>query len=118
MNIKNIIRIATILLFFNNYAYSAIPTIEEYQNSLDTETHDSYIYGLERGLDWANEYMFQKHSLEIYCKPTDLSLSARQLRKIIDKEIQNNITFYKKYKSAPLIGLALRNGYIDNFPCD
>ena len=115
MNIKKIV---IILLFFSNPAYSGIPTIEEYQDNQDIDAHDTYIYGLERGLDWANEYMFQKHSIEIYCKPSDLSLSSKQLRKIIDKTIQNNITFYNKYKSSPLIGLALRNGYIDNFPCN
>ena len=115
MNIKNV---AIILLFFSNHAYSAPPTIEEYQDNNDIEAHNIYIYGLERGLEWANEYMFQKHSIEIYCKPSDLSLSSKQLRKIIDKEIQKNITFYAKYKSAPLVGLALRNGYIDTFPCN
>ena len=115
MNIKNV---AIILLFFSNHAYSSPPTIEEYQDNNDIESHNTYIYGLERGLDWANEYMFQKHSIEIYCKPSDLSLSSKQLRKIIDKAIQKNITFYAKYKSAPLVGLALRNGYIDAFPCN
>ena len=115
MNIKNI---AIILLFFSNHAYSAPPTIEEYQDNKDIETYNTYIYGLERGLDWANEYMFQKHSIEIYCKPSELSLSSIQLRKIIDKAIQKNVTFYNKYKSAPLVGLALRNGYIDTFPCN
>ena len=115
MNIKNV---AIILLFFSNHAYSALPTIEEYQDNNDIEAHNIYIYGLERGLEWANEYMFQKHSIEIYCKPSDLSLSSKQLRKIIDKAIQKNITFYTKYKSAPLVGLALRNGYIANFPCN
>ena len=113
---KNIV---IILLFFSNHAYSSgLPTVEEYQDDQDTGAYDTYIYGLERGLDWANEYMFQKHSIEIYCKPSDLSLSSKQLRKIIDKAIQKNITFYTKYKSAPLVGLALRNGYIDNFPCN
>ena len=115
MNIKNV---AIILLFFSNHAYSGLPTIEEYQDNNDIEAHNTYIYGLERGLDWANEYMFQKHSIEIFCKPSDLSLSSKQLRKIIDKAIQKNITFYTKYKSAPLVGLALRNGYIDTFPCN
>ena len=115
MNIKNA---AIIILFFSNHAYSAPPTIEEYQDNYDIEAHNAYIYGLERGLEWANEYMFQKHSIEIYCKPSDLSLSSKQLRKIIDKAIQKNITFYAKYKSAPLVGLALRNGYIDTFPCN
>ena len=115
MNIKNVV---IILLFFSDHAYSTPPTIEEYQDNADIKVHNTYIYGLERGLDWANEYMFQKHSIEIYCKPSDLSLSSKQLRKIIDKTIQNNITFYNKYKSEPLVGLALRNGYIDNFPCN
>ena len=76
MNIKNV---AIIILFFSNHAYSAPPTIEEYQDNNDIEAHNIYIYGLERGLEWANEYMFQKHSIEIYCKPSDLSLSSNCL---------------------------------------
>ncbi len=115
MNIKYI---SLALLFVCNFAYSAIPTINDYQNKNNIGSYELYIYGLERGLEWANEYTFQKYSVEIYCKPSDLSLSLKQLKKIIDQEIQNNVRFYSKYKDAPLVGLALRNGYIANYPCN
>ena len=111
-------KLVFIFLLFTNFAHSAVPTIEDYQSADDPIAHEAYIYGLERGLEWANEYTFQKHSFEICCKPRDLSLSSKQLRKIIDQEIKNNIRFYTKYKDAPLLGLALRNGYITNYPCN
>ena len=69
------------------------------------------------GLEWAQEHFYTKNSIEFFCKPGDLVLSSSQLRSLINKEIQENNSFYNKYKDAPLLGLALRNAYIENFPC-
>ena len=107
-----------IILVMSNITNASPPTIDEYQKSEKNESHDMYIYGLERGLDWAQEHMYSKHSLEFFCKPGDLVLSSTQLRHLIDKEIGENSSFYTKYKDAPLLGLALRNAYIASFPCD
>ena len=106
------------LLLCSNSVFSAIPTIEDYNNNNDPNAYELYIYGLENGLEWANEHVFQKHSIEIFCKPRDLTLSLKQLNKIIGQEIQDNNRFYMKYKSAPLVGLALRNAFISKFPCN
>ena len=110
-----------ILLLAISYAVdsqSSVPTIENYQNRPTPDAFDPYIYGLEGGLEWAQEYIFSRHSLDFFCKPNDLILSAAQLRGLIDKEIKENISFYSKYKDAPLIGLALRNAYMSEFPCN
>ena len=115
MSIK---KISLALLFCSNFAYSEIPTIQDYLNKNDSNAYELYIYGLESGLEWANEHAFQKYSIEIFCKPRDLSLSLKQLNKIISQEIQDNNRFYIKYKDAPLVGLALRNGYISTYPCN
>ena len=115
MSIK---KISLALLFCSNFAYSEVPTIQDYQNKNDPKAYELYIYGLESGLEWANEHAFQKYSIEIFCKPRDLSLSLKQLNKIISQEIQDNNRFYIKYKDAPLVGLALRNGYISTYPCN
>ena len=106
------------LLILATNVYSGVPTIEEYQNKKTDELYDSYIYGLENGIEWAYEHTYSKHAIEIYCKPRDLVFSAKQLRGIIDAEIRDNNTFYSKYSDAPLLGLALRNAYLSNFPCN
>tara|TARA_Y100000741_G_scaffold359386_1_gene339958 strand:+ start:48 stop:395 length:348 start_codon:yes stop_codon:yes gene_type:complete len=106
------------ILFFSNSCYSSPPSIADYQQKENNELHDMYIYGLERGLDWSQEYMYSKYSIEFFCKPRDLVLSATQLRILIDKELNENTSFYTKYRDAPLLGLALRNAYIASFPCD
>ena len=85
---------------------------------MDSDKYDSYLYGLESGLDWANEFTYRKHNYEIFCKPNDFELSASNLKSLIITEINNNPDFYNKYSEAPLIGLALRNAYQDNFPCN
>ena len=106
------------LLFSSNnlFADSKTPTIEEYIN--DTSgAYDSYIYGLESGLEWASEYYFRKHQIELFCKPNGIKLPSSRLREIIDSEIQKKPGFFEKYKNEPLVGLALRNGYISEFPC-
>ena len=45
------------LLTFSHVSHTDIktPTIKEYLND-DSGLYDSYIYGLESGLEWASEY--------------------------------------------------------------
>ncbi len=109
--------ILSVLLISSNISYASPPSVEDYQKHDKNELHDMYIYGLESGLEWAQEHIYTKNSIEIFCKPGDLALSSSQLRSLINKEIQENNSFYNKYKDAPLLGLALRNAYIENFPC-
>jgi hypothetical protein len=94
-----------------------LPTIKSYMENKGNTSNDSFIYGLENGIEWLNEYSYTKHGVEIYCKPKDLVLSVKQLKQFIDKELIKENTFYDKYKDAPLLGLALRNSYISHFPC-
>ena len=47
------------------------PTIKEYMND-DTGTYDSYIYGLESGLEWASEYYYRKHKVDLYSNPGNI----------------------------------------------
>ncbi len=106
------------VLFFSVHAFSNLktPSMEEYKK--DTSgVYDSYLYGLESGLEWASEYYFRKYEIEIFCKPSGIKLPASRLRQIIDREIQKKPGFFDKYKGEPLVGLALRNGYIHEFPC-
>ena len=65
----------------------------------------------------ANPEGFRKYEIEIFCKPSGIKLPASRLRQIIDREIQKKPGFFDKYKHEPLIGLALRNSYIEDFPC-
>ena len=104
-------------IFFADNAISSPPSIDEYMSKQQKNQYDQYIYGLENGLDWAQEITFSKNAVEFFCKPGNLVLSAAQLRILIDKEIEENKSFYNKYKDAPLLGLALRNAYMSNFPC-
>ena len=105
------------LMFSSNFLYASPPSVNDYLKNDNSELHDMYIYGLESGLEWAQEHIYTKNSIEFFCKPGDLVLSSSQLRSLINKEIQDNNSFYNKYKDAPLLGLALRNAYISNFPC-
>ena len=112
------LNILILTIFFVTPAFPSVLTIADYTKHKNSSKYDHYLYGLESGLDWANDYIFQKNNTLIFCKPNELELSANQLRKFIDKELEQNSSFYDKYKDAPLLGLALRNAYIDNFPCN
>jgi len=106
------------LFLYSNIQFADIktPSIKEYMN--DTSgIYDSYIYGVESGLEWASEYYFRKYQIELFCKPNGIKLPSSRLREIINREIQKKPGFFDKYKNEPLLGLALRNGYIDEFPC-
>ena len=106
------------LLAFSHVSYSDIktPTIKEYLSD-DSGIYDSYIYGLESGLEWASEYYYRKHEIELYCKPGNIELPASELRKIINKTISSKPGFFQEYENEPLVGLDLRNGFIEAFPC-
>lgn len=106
------------LLTFSHVLHSDIktPTIKEYLND-DSGLYDSYIYGLESGLEWASEYYYRKHEIELYCKPGNIELPSSELRKIINKTISSKPGFFEDYENEPLLGLALRNGFIEAFPC-
>ena len=53
-------------LTFSHVSYSDIktPTIKEYMTD-DSGLYDSYIYGLESGIEWASEYYYRKHEIEL-----------------------------------------------------
>ena len=107
-----------LLLTVAQASYSDIktPTIKEFMSD-HTGMYDSYIYGFESGLEWASEYYYRKHKVEIYCKPGNIELPASELRNIINKTISSKSGFFKDYENEPLVGLTLRNGFIDAFPC-
>ena len=107
----------SVLLITTSTSYGSPHSVDDYLKQDKNELHDMNIYGLESWLEWAQEHFYTKNSIEFFCKPGDLVLSSSQLRSLINKEIQENNSFYNKYKAAPLLGLALRNAYIENFPC-
>ena len=113
---KSII-LSLVLLLSSSYSYSSQPTTKEFMDNIDSSKYDSYLYGLESGLDWANELTYREHEMEIFCKPNDFEVSASLLKKFIKQEIADNASFYKKYENEPLIGLAFRNSYMSNFSC-
>ena len=106
------------MLIIADNVFSSQPSTRIFLDNIKNNSYDSYLYGLESGLDWANEFTYRKHNYEIFCKPNDFELSASNLKSLIITEINNNPDFYTKYSEAPLIGLALRNAYQDNFPCN
>lgn len=109
--------ISLVISFFSTLVYSSQPTTKEFMANIESPKYDEYLYGLESGLDWANELTYREHKLEIFCKPNDLEVSASLLKDFIKKEIADNASFYKKYENEPLVGLAFRNSYINNFSC-
>jgi hypothetical protein len=96
---------------------SKTPTIKEYMSD-DSGLYDSYIYGLESGLEWASEYYYRKHKVELYCKPGNIELPASELRKIINKTISSKPGFFENYENEPLVGLHLETGSLRLFLAD
>ena len=96
----------------------AQPTTREFLNHIETDRYDLYIYGLESGLEWSSELTYRENNIQIYCKPGDIELSAKFIKNLIANEISGNASFYEKYEYEPLIGLAMRNALLAEFPCD
>ena len=80
-----------IIISLNVNSSDSIPTIREYINN--PKSYDSYVYGLESGLEWASENYFRKHNIELYCKPSNVQLPAEMLRGMIVKTIKKSRGF-------------------------
>ena len=94
-----------LIISLNVNSSDSIPTIKEYVNN--PESYDSYVFGLESGLEWASEYYYRKHNIQLYCKPGNVQLPAEMLREMIAKTISTKPGFFKKYENEQLLGLAL-----------
>ena len=79
------IKILIFTIFFITPSFSVELSITDYMKHKNTIRYDHYLYGLESGLDWANDYIFQKNNTQIFCKPNEFELSSDQLRKFIDE---------------------------------
>ena len=80
-NLFNIFAALLLLISLNVNSSDNIPTIKEYINN--PESYDSYVFGLESGLEWASEYYYRKHNIELYCKPGNVQLPVEMLREMI-----------------------------------
>ena len=107
------------LLAFSHVSHSDIktPTIKEYMSD-DSGQYDSYIYGLESGLEWASEYYYRKHEIELYCKPGNIELPASELRKIINKLLALNQGSLTNMKMNLWLALPLEMGLLRLFLAD
>ncbi len=93
---KNLFYIFAALPLFislNVNSSDSIPTIKEYINN--PVSYDSYVFGLESGLEWASEYYYRKHNIQLYCKPGNVQLPAEMLREMIAKTIRQGFSFEK-----------------------
>ena len=106
------------ILLTNHVQSQEMPTIKEYKDNKQTSKHNQFIHGLENGLEWANDESFRKHGVQIFCKPSDIVLPINETKKLINEQLEIDSAFYQKYQDAPLVGLALKNAYLQNFPCD
>ena len=62
-NLVNIFAALPLFISLNVNSSDNIPTIKEYINN--PESYDSYVFGLESGLEWASEYYYRKHNIEL-----------------------------------------------------
>ena len=98
---KNLFYIFAALPLFislNINSSDSIPTIKEYINN--PESYDSYVFGLESGLEWASEYYYQKNNIQLYCKPGNVQLPAEMLREMIAKTISTKPGFLKSMRTS------------------
>ena len=66
------------ILLTNHVQSQEMPTIKEYKDNKQTSKHNQFIYGLENGLEWANDESFRKHGFQIFCKPSDIVLPINE----------------------------------------
>ena len=87
-----------LIISLNVNSSDSIPTIKEYINN--PESYDSYVFGLESGLEWASEYYYRKHSIQLYRKPGNVQLPAEMLSEMIAKTISTKSAFLKSMRTS------------------
>ncbi len=107
------------LLVFNslNAVSAEMPSVKEYKENWETNKYDQFIRGLDNGLEWASDEAYRKYGNQIFCKPSEIALPINEMKKMIVEQLKRDDAFYSKYEDAPLLGLALKNAYMQNFPC-
>tara|TARA_Y100001960_G_scaffold140564_1_gene148812 strand:- start:780 stop:1133 length:354 start_codon:yes stop_codon:yes gene_type:complete len=100
-----------------NVLANEIPSVGEYIKHESSDRHNAFVLGLENGLEWANDEFYRKHAKQLFCKPSEMTLPIKEIKKLISDQLERDSSFYDKYADAPLIGLALKNAYIRKFPC-
>ena len=94
-----------------------IPTVREYKENIKNNKYDQFILGLENGIDWTSQEAYRQEGILIFCKPSDISLPIIEIKRLINEQLKRDSSFYAKYENEPLIGLALKNAFVRNFPC-
>ena len=97
-NLSTIFAALPLFISLNVNSSDNIPTIKEYINN--PESYDSYVFGLESGLEWASEYYYRKHNIELYCKPGNVQLPVEMLREMIAKTISSKPGFLKSMRMS------------------
>ena len=100
-NLLNIFAALPLFISLNVNSSDSIPTIKDYINN--PEFYDSYVFGLESGLEWASEFYYRKHNIELYCKPANVQLPASMLREMISKAISAKPGFLKSMKMSSFL---------------
>ena len=106
-----------LILIPYNALTQEMPSINEYKEHNGSNKYDGFVLGLENGLEWANDEFYRKYAKQLFCKPTDLILPVTEIKKLINEQIERDNSFFEKYQDAPLVGLAMKNAYVRNFPC-
>ena len=47
----------------------------------------------------------------------ELKLTLKATGQQLNEQIERDNSFFEKYQDAPLVGLAMKNAYVRNFPC-
>ncbi len=114
---KYFIFLSVLILNSINTNAGEVPSVKEYKEHRDSAKYDQFIYGLDNGLEWASDQAYRKYGHQIFCRPSGIDMPVNEIKKMINKQLERDSAFYSKYEDAPLIGLALKNAYIRNFPC-
>ena len=89
--------------------------LQEYESASASlrETMESFVFDLNEGMGWLNDYLATaRHEPRVYCPPDKLTLTGNQLVEILKKFVQRD----QQYGDYP-VGAALVYALKDVFPC-
>jgi hypothetical protein len=89
--------------------------LQEYESASASlrETMESFVFDLNEGMGWLNDYLATtRHEPRVYCPPDKLTLTGNQLVEILKKFVQRD----QQYGDYP-VGAVLVYALKDVFPC-
>lgn len=113
---KSLYALTLVAFLFSTTSAYAEYTLSMYEVVGNEDAFKSYLTGVGRGIQYANEFMKAQGVPPLFCMPNNLSLDESIIHSLLDQEIRRP-SGDRKYNADNTIEMILTISFIRRFPC-